>query len=317
MQNNRPEFLCVGAHKAGTTWLHYQLSQHKQIWMPPLKELHFFDRSTKYPSPNYLSVNSPASRFWGTQPWENKRMLQVSKYCMQSALGFQFKKTIWWSKLLFGHYDNAWYCNLFSQAKPHQKTGEITPSYSILESEDIAKIKEINPHMKLIFLIRNPIDRAWSAIRFNSDRGYSDVDLESSKEIIQDLRKAGTILRGDYERTLDVYLEHFDSDQILVCFYDAIQKDPVNLVSSITEFLGIESFEKSSINNRKRFNKSPQSLISKDVTRFLNEAYGPMIERLAARFGSYAIFWKTEVESLDNPLYIQPQVEQFRPTLHP
>ena len=316
MQNNRPDFLGIGAHKAGTTWLHHQLSQHKQVWLPPLKELHFFDRSTEYPSPNYLSATSPMPRFFGTQPWQSKRMLQVFKYYIKSTLGLKFKESVWWRKILFGHYDKTWYCNLFSQASSYQITGEVTPAYSILKSKDVSEIKCINPHVKLIFLIRNPIDRAWSAIRFNSDRGYSNINLESSKEIIQALKKPGTMLRGDYERTLNVYLEYFDASQILICFYDAIQKDPVNLMSSITDFLGIGSFEKSSIDSRKRFNRSPQSLMPKEVTHFLSETYSPMIDRLAVRC-SYASSWQAEIESLDNTLSSQPKADRFRPALHP
>ena len=40
----RPDFLCVGVHKGGTTWLYQQLESHPDFWMPPLKELHYFDQ---------------------------------------------------------------------------------------------------------------------------------------------------------------------------------------------------------------------------------------------------------------------------------
>ena len=39
----RPDFLCVGAQKAGTSWLYRQLEPHPDFWMPPLKELHYLD----------------------------------------------------------------------------------------------------------------------------------------------------------------------------------------------------------------------------------------------------------------------------------
>ena len=38
-----PDFLCIGAQKAGTHWLYDQLQHHDDFWMPPIKELHFFD----------------------------------------------------------------------------------------------------------------------------------------------------------------------------------------------------------------------------------------------------------------------------------
>src|SRR5205809_6538559 len=38
-----PDFLCVGAQKAGTSWLYRQLEPHADFWMPPVKELHYMD----------------------------------------------------------------------------------------------------------------------------------------------------------------------------------------------------------------------------------------------------------------------------------
>ncbi len=38
-----PDFLVIGAQRAGTTWLHRVLRQHPALWLPPLKELHYFD----------------------------------------------------------------------------------------------------------------------------------------------------------------------------------------------------------------------------------------------------------------------------------
>src|SRR6478752_7618100 len=43
----RPDFLCVGVHKGGTTWLYQQLDYHPDFWMPPLKELHYFDQLSR------------------------------------------------------------------------------------------------------------------------------------------------------------------------------------------------------------------------------------------------------------------------------
>src|SRR4051812_18116714 len=44
-----PDFICIGAQKAGTGWLYEQLRAHPDFWMPPLKELHYFDRQWRSP----------------------------------------------------------------------------------------------------------------------------------------------------------------------------------------------------------------------------------------------------------------------------
>ena len=42
---NGPDFICIGMPKAGTGWLYDQLSHHPDFWMPPVKELHYLDRT--------------------------------------------------------------------------------------------------------------------------------------------------------------------------------------------------------------------------------------------------------------------------------
>ena len=38
-----PDFVCIGAPKSGTTWLYRNLNTHPSIWIPAVKELHYFD----------------------------------------------------------------------------------------------------------------------------------------------------------------------------------------------------------------------------------------------------------------------------------
>src|SRR3989449_8722430 len=52
-----PDFLCIGAHKGGTTWLYQQLDSHPDFWMPPFKELHYFDQLS-----NVERASSPRCR---------------------------------------------------------------------------------------------------------------------------------------------------------------------------------------------------------------------------------------------------------------
>src|ERR1700751_3860857 len=50
-RQRRPDFICIGAQKAGTGWLYEQLRAHPDFWMPPVKELHYFDRDWRKPRP--------------------------------------------------------------------------------------------------------------------------------------------------------------------------------------------------------------------------------------------------------------------------
>ena len=65
---------------------------------------------------------------------------------------------------------------------------EITPEYSILEPADVARIHALNPEIKLIFLLRNPIERSWSSVRYNSSLGFNKVNLDSLDEVIEEMK---------------------------------------------------------------------------------------------------------------------------------
>jgi hypothetical protein len=316
MQQARPHFLGIGAPKAGTSWLWSQLKKHPDIWLTPQKEIHFFDRSTEYPSPNKLATASFRKRLVGSNRWERPQIIKGLAGVSSSLLRFQFPEAAWWSSWTFGYYDENWYVNLFSSARPGQLCGEITPSYSILDPKDIARIKAINPEMRLIFLIRDPIDRAWSGLRFSSARGAEELKSGSTGDLIARLKSPLMILRGDYERTLENYLEFFDSSQILVCFYDAISRDPEALIRSITLFLGIHSFAANTVDAKTIVNPSPKREMPEEIREYLLEEYAPMISRLSKRFGGYASTWEARY-GIGAEHDISSAAISRSPTVHP
>lgn len=284
--------------------------------MPPRKELHYFDRSQHYASPNRLTTSSPIQRLIGSNPWERQKMWADIKMIMHSVKKRNIHKTIWWSKWTFGFYNDGWYRKLFSLPAPCKACGEITPSYSMLDTDDVERIKAFNPNMKLIFLIRNPIERAWSAIRFNAHIS-SKFNLDSEDEIISALKQPGMTLRGNYERTIDAYLKYFNTSQFLVCFYDAIIFDPLGLMAAITDFLEITPFDKSAVDNATRINPSPAYKLPVKIKEYLGETYTPMINRIAEKFGSYATRWIGSKNSIEKAPSSKSQSIQFPPSFHP
>jgi len=213
-------FLCIGAQKAGTTWLHEMLSRHPGLCLPKQKEVHFWD-------------------------WNRRKGLR-------------------------------WYSNQF-QLRPnsssiHRKReeihyGEITPCYAVLPEYDIAEIKYLFPNVKIVFLARDLVERAWSALLMelrNAVRGveagrFSDNnDGMTAKERQQFLRDAdpnqynddyfmdrlshGThSTRNNYAQGIRQWLEHFSKDQILILPYSDVSKRPRELLKELSIFIGIDS----------------------------------------------------------------------------
>lgn len=322
MHDTRPTFLGIGAPRSGTTWLYDRLIKHPQVWMPPVKEIHFFDRAPSYISPNDLATASPMARLFGLKPWEAPRTaLEIVEVAKKVVKG-RFDEARWRLDWAFGVYDEDWYCKLFSQGKEFPARGEITPAYSILNREDVAKIKALNPDIKLLFLVRNPIERIWSSVRYNANRGMLNVDINSADAVIAALEEnkalegPETILRGDYERTLENYLEHFETSQLLIGFYDAISCDPGGLLQDVTGFLGIEPLEAAIAGDRARINSSPARGMPAAVRDYLLATHAPMIRKMARTLGSYATQWETSADPEDGTEQRQPAGQQLPPTIH-
>ena len=150
-----PNFLCIGAEKSGTTWLYHNLKKHPQIWMPPVKEIHYLDEIQRKPSLTILDRLFD-SRFY------NQNWRQIFKEQIKSNLRHpNLDNILWYSNYLFSPRNDQWYTSLFERAR-ERITGDITPEYSSFKTEEVAYAYKIMPKSKIIFLLRNPIERAWS-----------------------------------------------------------------------------------------------------------------------------------------------------------
>jgi hypothetical protein len=128
-------FIGIGAQKAGTAWLHANLRDHPEVWVPKQKELHFFDR-----------IHGSDIRRVGRQV-ERKRRMRITS--------------------------EMHYIEIFSAAPDNARKGEITPNYCALGREGILHIKRMFPDVRLIYIIRDPVARALSSMRMRLERGRS------------------------------------------------------------------------------------------------------------------------------------------------
>lgn len=183
----------------------------------------------------------------------------------------------------------------FRDAAPDQICGEITPAYAILPPETIAAIGRELPAVKILFLLRNPIDRTWSTTRFDYARNGKDLETASLDDLLKALNGAGALRRSDYETCLRNWLAVFPREQIHLDFYDRVQADPTALLCDCARFLGISEVayrqaEDQNLFRRKIF-KSPEKAMPEAVRECLLERYAPMIERLGAFLGTDLSHW--------------------------
>jgi len=210
--------MCIGAQKAGTTWLYEMLRRHPQFWMPPVKELHYFDRSPSYSSDNFLASHHFIARCFGAQS-HNREFRRKCRRLFRRSLRQRSWETFRWSlRFSFGRVDDEWYRSLFANA-PVAIRGEITPSYTMLNDDDVARVQQLEPELKILLLLRNPIDRAWSQIRFDWARGVFE-GIDDFARLQEFVDSPHQMLRSNYLRTLRIREKHFPKDQIFVGFYE-------------------------------------------------------------------------------------------------
>jgi hypothetical protein len=113
--------------------------------------------------------------------------------------------------------------------------GEITPSYATLNQDVIAQIKNTFPKIKIIFIMRNPVDREWShaKMKFLKLRGKTAEDYNMD-EFTSFLEKKN--MKSEYMYTIRNWLNVFPRDQIKFCFYDKLKNEPLAFLNDIADF---------------------------------------------------------------------------------
>jgi hypothetical protein len=284
------DFLGIGAQKAGTTWLWTMLRTHPDVWMPPRKELHWFDRATSYPSPSFLVGDRPIERFLGRAPHHRLFRAHCRHHLSRAWRQRDWPAFRWYCRFYFGTYDDAWYLALFA-AGGDAIRGEITPAYAILDEPDVARIHRLQPRLKIIFLLRNPIERAWSQARHDWTRGAL-ADIDNFAHVRAFIDSPAQERRSDYLRTLSLWEAYFPKDQMLIGFFDDITRRPGELLAGALRFLGLDPAVAADAEGlHTPLHVSTTKAMPTEVRRYLEHKYAPAIAALAARFGGPAAEW--------------------------
>jgi hypothetical protein len=198
-----PDFVIIGAQRAGTTSLHAYLSAHPQVRTPAKKELHYLtDR--------------------------HERGLD-------------------------------WYLGQFPSAVPAGSiVGEATP-YALFHPLAPGRLKAIFPNVKLIALLRNPVDRAYSHYLLERAQGFETLDFSAALDaeaerlageefrIIADPAHVSRshkhfsyLARGDYAPQLARWFSHFPREQILILRSEDLYVRTASMFARVASFLGID-----------------------------------------------------------------------------
>src|SRR3712207_5919247 len=273
-----PDFLGIGAQKAGTTWLSHNLQAHPQIWMPKEKELHYFDEKIELEGGLW-------SRLRGNQPADKRWRRQVGTRFKQTRKKMSMQDLAWDIRYFFKSPDDQWYAFLFEQGKG-RVTGEITPDYSILDSDMIAHVHELMPQAKIIFMMRNPVERPWSLMDMGFRARGRSLEEASARRLYRRFDGERVRLMTDYLRTLENWGSFYPEDRIFVGFLEDVHFFPEELLGRLYDFLGVDpSFKHKVI--RRKVHSGYQSTIPRKFAVYLARAYFTKLQELQECFEGY------------------------------
>ena len=214
-----PDFVGIGAQRTGTTWLFSILERHPRLWLPPLKELHYFD---------------------DLEGKNRKRYYDFLRTRLISGLWVRRPLSWWDARYFLKRRNDDWYAGLFARANHRGLiAGEITPSYATLPIEIFEQMLRMNPKLKIIFIMRDPIMRSWSSV-IKSRRKRKLLDFPTAEVAIKHAQGEGVSRKSCYSQTVKRIDTVFPQDQIFYGFYEDLAKDPRRFVVSVLEFLGAQ-----------------------------------------------------------------------------
>ena len=265
-------FLGVGAMKAGTTWITEHLSLHPDIHFSYEKELSYFSYIHDEESKFFLSDVNRMDKITGFINIANMTDIDNMRDIMH-----------WSCNYLSNPINDQWYVNNFSFKGNKRFCADFSNLYSHLDAAGWTHIKSITRNLKVVYIMRNPIDRLWSHVKFQLEiDGRLDEAKHWTKEQLFEYSNVEHILRNSkYTKIIKTLKNNLDDKQLLVLFYEDIVDKPAKLLNNIEKFLGIEQREYNISDLTKKVNASEDFEMPGFFKELFNEILTPQIENLS------------------------------------
>lgn len=159
------------------------------------------------------------------------------------------------------HYtqDIQWYLSFFTDVQNEKAIGELSPSYFICD-ECPKRIYTFNPDIRLLFMLRNPIERAYS--QYCMELRYNTVSENLDKE----LNLESIIVRESLYYQQISKFKKLPFKHLKFIIYDDIQTNPQKVLADIFEFLGVDKSFKNQALFKKHYAQLPRQRFEKAYT---------------------------------------------------
>lgn len=248
-----PNFLVLGANKAGTTSLYRYLGQHPDVFVSPVKEPSYFTKGgTTAPDPATLGARARRPDPHVTRTLDE-------------------------------------YLALFEGARGESAVGEASTAY-LASPVAPERIRREIPGVKMVAVLRNPLDRAFSAYAMHvqwgmEERPFADlIDTELAGGVAQG-RRTHYVATGCYGEQLPRYLDRFPQEQLRVYLYEDFQSDPAGVMRDLYGFLAVDESFEPDLTERRNVSRAPSRVdrLPAPVRRLRALVPAPVRRRVRAR----------------------------------
>lgn len=220
-----PNFFVVGVAKAGTTSLYHMLGSHPEIYLTPIKETNYFARKD-------LDFDNFRPDF------KHNTTIDVGRY-IQEGMTYQI------------HCANVTepehYLALYQNAKEEKALGEICNSY-IFCPNAMGEIYLEYPQAKIIVMLRNPIERAFSGYIMNLREGkilsssfMDEIKRDEQLEVVKWGEHISYLHAGKYFEQIKRIYQYFPKEQVRIYLYDDYKVNKKEVMRDMYSFLGVDS----------------------------------------------------------------------------
>lgn len=229
--------LCVGAAKAGTSWLHRQLASHPECHFRALKELHYFNAVDR----GFMKREIDKHRTWQTELLE--RVARSEDGPTRDQARRLADRGAWLDVLAAQKEDTAAYlAYLHGGAGSASVVGEMTPAYALLSTDRLAAMARMAPDVRFLYLLRDPVERLWSHVRMIAGRRdpQGGLTAERCASILNrtiDGSETEIVKRSDYASALERLATAVAPARLLIEVFEEVVSGEG--LDRICDFLGV------------------------------------------------------------------------------
>jgi len=267
--------LGVGAQKSGTSWLHHYLKKSPHFNPGLMKEYHIWDALFLKSSSKYLVKNIEEQTLKGVkltpEEFERKKDVIALRFLVQSdSLPYEQ----YFAELMHGEFN---------------VTGDITPAYAGLQAHTYALIKKrlesVGFKVKVVFLMRDPVERCLSAVRMKIRKRQSESVPEKLRSVYNSERLG---LRTNYHRTIQELDKVFDSQDIYFGIFEEMFTEAN--IEKLSIFCGVPTnYAFGSVLVNSGTDRTPIDL---ELRKMVSDYYSDVYEFCEKRFPQTELLWR-------------------------